>query len=378
MVKRWYQRQDRRPEASSIRGARSGVRRRSPPGRASDHSDAAGRSNPASREPSQLIGDGARLVVARRSAATARLGWSSGTTTSPSTNRPPGASAPAIRWNRSAFSAPVSGGRRARWRPGRTARRAAGPASCATRERHTSASGSRARAASSIGAALVDSDQRGVRDGAPADAGRSPRSRSRARGSTARRPPVGQRQLVLKRVVGRDLRRGSSRLGRGIEVELPLERGRDLASPDSARADDATSAAVLVASQVDHRRGAPGSSPPSITRSTAAADRLGHVVQPPRVGAAGQVRARLQHGPPHPAQRGHLDHPQPERRRILAARQREAPARVWAAARSPPRAAAARSAARVAVPELGQRGQSERRGRRTSPPRACRPPALEA
>ena len=125
---------------------------------------------------------------------------------------------------------------------------------------------------------------------------------------------------------------------------------------------------ALVAAQVDHRR----------RRARAARRRRGRgrrrarmcsgtSSSAARVGAAGDVRAGLQHRPAHvgaarASAGGQRGHPQAERRRVGPAGQREAAAPGWAAAASRRRAAARRSAPARPRAELGQRRQRELEG----------------
>ena len=149
-------------------------------------------------------------------------------------------------------------------------------------------------------------------------------------------------------------------------------RGQPTASPAATAPPAAPShrplAVRLVARRSTTVDGVPGSSPPSSTRSAARRSNSGHIVQAPRVRAAGAVGARLQHRPAHAGQRGQDRHAHPSvPDRLRTPGETAAPG--WGAAPSAPGQQPPSAAAREGRAPGTARARA--RGRRTSPPTAC-------
>ena len=110
------------------------------------------------------------------------------------------------------------------------------------------------------------------------------------------------RHRGLELLVDRDVLVDHLRVGPGVEVKLPLERGGDVLASHHALAHDLPLPRGLERAQVDHRRGRARQFAPVDDQVGPAAQRLGDVGQPPGVGATGEVGAGLQHRPGHALQ----------------------------------------------------------------------------
>ena len=160
-------------------------------------------------------------------------------------------------------------------------------------------------------------------------------------------------QLRLQARVVRNVGPDHVRVGVGVEVVLAPQSRPELVVADRADADHLPRAVLLVAPQVDDRRRRARQLAAVDHEIDRATEQLRHVVEPPRIGPAGAVGARLQHRPAHARELRHRRAPATRastgRRRTRAGSARPG----WAAARSPRRAASRDNASRVRSPSSG-------------------------
>ena len=287
---------------------------------------------------------------------------SAGTTTSASTNRPPGGERAVTRRNSSAFSAPSRW-----WTQSALATRSNGPAGSRSWSRPTRSStrsaGSDCRAPEHR-LALVDPDERRVRVARQQPPRGLPGSGSQLEDPRARRRRW-PRRARPGAVVQRDVRVGSSpAYVAGSKWNWPPSASRSRSSPPRPRARSSrpppprsgAGRRPSTASRAARRRRSRGRRPHGSASGTSSSRRGS--------AAAGPVRARLEHRPRgrRPAA-GTVGTRIPERPRDHRRRRAGTGAPGWAAARHPARASAAPSPPGSARPSSGSAAERSSRSK---------------